>query len=149
MLSTRPQFHWTDQKLRVHAFLCVTAYLLATLLHRRARRKAAYEGGSYRLLAELAGVRCCRLIEHDGPQGKATRAFADRGDRRGSEDTGYTSGCSAKDRLIASYIQVPVAISLASRILRLCRLNSRETPARRYDWRLRAICSRPGSQRQH
>jgi len=30
MLSTRPQFHWTDQKLHVHAFICVTAYLLAS-----------------------------------------------------------------------------------------------------------------------
>jgi transposase len=25
MLSTRPQFHWTDHKLHVHAFMCVTA----------------------------------------------------------------------------------------------------------------------------
>jgi len=33
MLSTRPQFHWIDQKLHVHAFICMTAYLLATLLH--------------------------------------------------------------------------------------------------------------------
>src|ERR1022692_2530445 len=40
MLSTRPQFHWTDQKLHVHAFVCVMAYLLVTLLHRRARQKA-------------------------------------------------------------------------------------------------------------
>ena len=31
MLSTRPQFHWTDQKLHVHAFVCVMAYLLVTL----------------------------------------------------------------------------------------------------------------------
>src|ERR1035441_6969530 len=36
MLATRPQFHWTDQKLHVHAFICVMAYLLITLLHRRA-----------------------------------------------------------------------------------------------------------------
>ena len=40
MLSTRPQFHWTDQKLHVHAFMCVTAYLLVTLLHRHATQKA-------------------------------------------------------------------------------------------------------------
>jgi transposase len=70
MLSTRPQFHWTDQKLHVHAFLCVTAYLLVTLLHRRARLKAAYEGGSRRLLAELAEVRCCRLIDMTGRKGR-------------------------------------------------------------------------------
>jgi transposase len=70
MLSTRPQFHWTDQKLHVHAFLCVTAYLLVTLLHRRAVQKAAFEGSSRRLLAELAEVRCCRLIDMTGRKGR-------------------------------------------------------------------------------
>jgi transposase len=70
MLSTRPQFHWTDQKLHVHAFMCVTAYLLVTLLHRRAAQKAAFEGSSRRLLEELAGVRCCRLIDMTGRKGR-------------------------------------------------------------------------------
>jgi hypothetical protein len=70
MLATRPQFHWTDQKLRVHAFLCVTAYLLVTLLHRRARQKAAYAGGSRSLLAELGEIRCCRLIDMTGHKGR-------------------------------------------------------------------------------
>jgi len=70
MLSTRPQFHWTDQKLHVHAFMCVTAYLLVTLLHRRAVQKAAFEGSSRRLLAELAEVRCCRLIDMTGRKGR-------------------------------------------------------------------------------
>jgi transposase len=70
MLSTRPQFHWTDQKLHVHAFICVTAYLLVTLLHRRATQKAAFEGSSRRLLAELAEVRCCRLVEMTGRKGR-------------------------------------------------------------------------------
>jgi transposase len=70
MLSTRPQFHWTDQKLHVHAFLCVTAYLLVTLLHLRAKQKAAFDGGPRRLLAELAEVRCCRLIDMTGKKGR-------------------------------------------------------------------------------
>jgi hypothetical protein len=70
MLSTRPQFHWTDQKLHVHAFMCVTAYLLVTLLHRRAAQKAGFEGSSRRLLEELAGVRCCRLIDMTGRKGR-------------------------------------------------------------------------------
>lgn len=70
MLSTRPQFHWTDQKLHVHAFLCVTAYLLVTLLHRRSRRKTAFEGSSRRLLAELAEVRCCRMVDMTGRKGR-------------------------------------------------------------------------------
>jgi transposase len=70
MLSTRPQFHWTDQKLHVHAFICVTAYLLLTLLHWRATNKAAFQGSSRRLLAELAKIRYCRLIESTGRRGR-------------------------------------------------------------------------------
>jgi len=70
MLSTRPQFHWTDRKLHVHAFVCVTAYLLVTLLHLRAKQKAAFDGGPRRLLAELAEIRCCRLIEITGQKGR-------------------------------------------------------------------------------
>ena len=70
MLSTRPQFHWTDQKLHVHAFMCVTAYLLVTLLHLRAKQKTAFDGGPRRLLAELAEVRCCRLIDITGHKGR-------------------------------------------------------------------------------
>jgi transposase len=70
MLSTRPQFHWTDQKLHVHAFICVTAYLLITLLHLRAQQKVAFDGGPRRLLAHLAEVRCCRLIDMTGNKGR-------------------------------------------------------------------------------
>jgi hypothetical protein len=70
MLSTRPQFHWTDQKLHVHAFMSVTAYLLVTLLHFRAKQKTAFDGGPRRLLAELAEVRCCRLIDMTGQKGR-------------------------------------------------------------------------------
>ena len=35
-LGWEPMFHWTDSKIRVHAFYCVLALLLATLLQRRA-----------------------------------------------------------------------------------------------------------------
>ena len=70
MLATRPQFHWTDQKLHVHAFICVMAYLLITLLHRRAKQKAAFDGSPRRLLAELAELRCCRSIDMTGRKGR-------------------------------------------------------------------------------
>jgi hypothetical protein len=39
-LSFRPTFHWTDQKLRVHAFSCVLALMMLNLL----RRKLAHSG---------------------------------------------------------------------------------------------------------
>lgn len=56
-LALRPQYHWTDQKLHVHAFLCVVAYLLATLVHHTAVRDADYEGSIDTLFEELATIR--------------------------------------------------------------------------------------------
>jgi transposase len=70
MLATRPQFHWTDHKLHVHAFICVIAYLLITLLHRRAKQILAFDGSPRRLLAELAELRLCRSIDMTGRKGR-------------------------------------------------------------------------------
>ena len=70
MLATRPQFHWTDQKLQVHAFMCVTAYMLVRLLWWRARRDAGFAGSARNLLAQLARIRRCRIVEHSGRAGR-------------------------------------------------------------------------------
>jgi hypothetical protein len=70
MLSARPQFHWTDQKLRVHAFMCVTAYLVVRLRWWQARRDANFAGGARSLLAQLARIRQCRIVEHTGRAGR-------------------------------------------------------------------------------
>lgn len=56
-LALRPQYHWTDQKLHVHAFLCVVAYLLATLVHLTAVRDAGYVGSVDALFDALATIR--------------------------------------------------------------------------------------------
>jgi transposase len=56
-LALRPQYHWTDQKLHVHAFLCVVAYLLATLVHLTAVRDAGYVGSVDGLFEDLATIR--------------------------------------------------------------------------------------------
>lgn len=70
MLATRPQFHWTDQKLHVHAFMCVTGYLLVRLLWWRVRRSGDYAGSARSLLAELARIRCCRIVDRTGRAGR-------------------------------------------------------------------------------
>jgi transposase len=70
MLSTRPQFHWTDQKLHVHTFMCVTGYLLVRLLWWRARRDAGFSGSPRSLLAELAQIRSCRIVDRTGRAGR-------------------------------------------------------------------------------
>ena len=56
-LALRPQRHWTDQKLHVHVFTCVLGYLLASLLHLRARRAKAPYASIESLLDALGRVR--------------------------------------------------------------------------------------------
>jgi len=70
MLATRPQFHWTDQKLHVHTFMCVTGYLLGRLLWWRARREAGFSGSQRTLLSELSQIRACRIVDHTGRAGR-------------------------------------------------------------------------------
>lgn len=60
-LTFRPTFHWTDQKLRIHAFYCVLGLMLASLL----RRKLAQSGLDLSLaemMRALAGIHEVALI---------------------------------------------------------------------------------------
>lgn len=55
-LGWSPMFHWTDSKIQVHAFYCVLALLLTSLL----QRELAREGEPIsinRMLEELGGIR--------------------------------------------------------------------------------------------
>ncbi|MDI7267862.1 MAG: transposase, partial [Myxococcota bacterium] len=60
-LTFRPTFHWTDQKLRVHASYCVIALTIASLL----RRKLAQAGlplSVTRMMEKLADIREVALL---------------------------------------------------------------------------------------
>lgn len=48
-LSFRPTFHWTDQKLRVHAFYCVLALMILNLM----RRQLAQSGVTLSIVAMM------------------------------------------------------------------------------------------------
>lgn len=61
-LALRPQHHWTDQKLHVHVFTCVVGFLLANLLHLRARRANAPYASIESLLDALARVRRAMIV---------------------------------------------------------------------------------------
>lgn len=64
-LRWQPAYHWTDQKLKVHAFYCVLALLLASLA-----RKVAVEAGMDltvpALLKELSGIHEVAVIYPPG-----------------------------------------------------------------------------------
>ncbi|OGO76838.1 MAG: hypothetical protein A3K41_10980 [Chloroflexi bacterium RIFOXYD12_FULL_57_15] len=70
-LALRPQHHWTDQKLHVHVFTCVIGFLLANLLHLRARRANAPYASIESLLDALARVRRAMIIRR--PAGRTGR----------------------------------------------------------------------------
>ena len=60
-LAFRPTYHWTDQKLKVHAFYCVVAFTLTALLHREADA-AGIELSVPMLLDELGGIREVQVL---------------------------------------------------------------------------------------
>jgi len=55
-LGWSPMFHWTDSKIQVHAFYCVLALLLTSLLQRELAGKGE-PLSIHRLLEELGGIR--------------------------------------------------------------------------------------------
>lgn len=55
-LGWSPMFHWTDSKIRVHAFYCVLALLLTSLLQRELAQKGE-DLSIHRMLGELGGIR--------------------------------------------------------------------------------------------
>lgn len=56
-----PMWHWTDQKIRVHAFYCVLALAVARLMRRQAAQ-AGYPMSVRQLLATLASIQETVLI---------------------------------------------------------------------------------------
>ena len=55
-LGWSPMFHWTDSKIQVHAFYCVLALLLTSLLQRELARRGERLSIN-RMLEELGGIR--------------------------------------------------------------------------------------------
>ena len=67
-VSFSPMFHWTDQKIRVHAFYCTLA-LAAAHLMRRAARHAGQHMSVRSLLDSLAGIQETVLL-YPGERGR-------------------------------------------------------------------------------
>jgi len=60
-LGWSPMFHWTDSKIRVHAFYCVLGLLLVSLLQRRLHQEGL-EMSLSRLMEGLASIKEVVLI---------------------------------------------------------------------------------------
>jgi len=77
VVSFSPMHHWTEQKIKVHAFYCVLALQIAHLM-RRHTRHAGLDLSVRGLLAELAGIEETVLIyPSTGGRPKARRMLTD------------------------------------------------------------------------
>lgn len=63
--SIRPQFHWTDEKMRVHVFIYMLAYTLARIVQHKAAQ-AGFEYSLTRLLDLLDRVRFAVVLRQYG-----------------------------------------------------------------------------------
>lgn len=73
-LSFNPQYHWTDQKIKVHNFCCVIAYLMTSLIYKTAREKG-FTGTIDTLLDLLGNIRLGTVIEDTGKKGKPKAVY--------------------------------------------------------------------------
>ena len=63
-LAIRPQYHWTDQKIEVHAFICLLAFLMVMMAYKRAKERAGFTGSPHTLLEKLSAIRLATFIEN-------------------------------------------------------------------------------------
>jgi len=71
-MALRPQYHWTDQKIRVHTFCCLLALLLGRIIEFKARQLGRSESLST-LLDQLAAIRLAMILRPAGKQGGRPR----------------------------------------------------------------------------
>ncbi len=70
-LAVRPQFHWTDQKIRVHTFMCLLGLFLTELLRKKVL-DAGLKLSLEEILDRLSNIRKSVSISYTGKQGKPT-----------------------------------------------------------------------------
>lgn len=61
-LAFCPQYHWTDQKIRVHFLICFISHLLSRLLYKDAKEKMGFSGQLNTLLEKLNSIRVASYI---------------------------------------------------------------------------------------
>lgn len=74
-LALKPQFHWTDQKIRVHFFICVLGYLLAAIVWHQAKAHAQFKGTLDTLFDTLNNVRLVTMLEETKTRGRVKARY--------------------------------------------------------------------------
>jgi len=70
--AVHPQYHWTDQKIRVHTFICLTGLLLSQVLWKKAK-DLGYTFSAESLIDMLSQIRKAELVTLTGLKGKPAK----------------------------------------------------------------------------
>jgi len=70
--TVHPQFHWTDQKIKVHTFICLTGLLLSQILWKKAR-EAGYSYSLETIIDKLTEILKVELITIRSIKGKPVK----------------------------------------------------------------------------
>lgn len=70
--AVHPQYHWTDQKIRVHTFICLTGLLISQLLWKKAK-DLGYTFSVESIIEMLSQIRKAELVTLTGLKGKPTK----------------------------------------------------------------------------
>ena len=62
-LAVRPQYHWTDQKIKMHFFICIIGYLLTMVAYMKAKEKAGYKRNVENFMDDLKRIRLACLVK--------------------------------------------------------------------------------------
>ncbi len=68
----RPQYHWTDQKVKVHTFICLTGLLLSQLLWKKTK-ELDYTYSIETVIDKLTSIRKADIVSLTGLKGKPAR----------------------------------------------------------------------------
>ena len=70
--AVRPQYHWTDQKIRVHTFICLIGLLLSQVLWKKAK-DLGYTISVESLIDMLSEIRKAEIVTITGLKGKPAK----------------------------------------------------------------------------
>lgn len=62
-MAVTPEFHWTDQKIRIHFFICVMGYMLAAVLLKKSK-EAGFNLSINKMLNILNNIRLAAFLEN-------------------------------------------------------------------------------------
>ena len=107
-LALRPQYHWTDQKIEVHGFICLLAFLLSMVLYKRAKERSDFKGSPHTLFEKLSAIRLVTFVETPSQKTKGRYKAVHRIEEMDEEIHALARGLDLIDKELKTHIPFSV-----------------------------------------